>query len=107
MYAITGWGSFVLKENLTLLKFDIKEWSSGKFGEVGDFDRIQEDINLSEVECVLLKEVKAKWWKLKKAKDIYNYQKARIQRIHEGDTNSTFFHKCINKRHVQTKLMGL
>lgn len=84
---VSEWGSFVLKEKLKLLIYDIKIWSREKFGKIdeaiakaalqfNDMDKTQEVRNLSEGECSLLKEAKEKAWQLKKVKDSYSFQKS-------------------------------
>lgn len=52
---------------------------------------LQEERDLTESACTLLKESKARVWQLKKVRNNYNFQKAIVQWIKEGDANAFFF----------------
>lgn len=60
-YSVSGWGIFVFKEKLKLLKDDIKVWSTEKFGNIersiselnlkfNELDQAQEERALTELD---------------------------------------------------------
>lgn len=108
-YNILGWGGFVLKEKLKLLKNDLKEWNRVVFGYVDSviadkkmriesLDRIDDAIGLDEEEIIERNQVSAELLRTLNWKEAILYQKVKTRWLREGDTNSSFFHSWINRR---------
>lgn len=69
-------------------------------------DRLQEERNLDEAECT---ERKREWETLNnlfEAKDHIQLQQARNKWVREGDTNSSYFHKCVEIRGRAKEIKG-
>lgn len=117
-YNVEGWGGYILKEKLKLLREDIKKWSKDSVGDLKakieqekkvmeHFDKLQEERDLEEAEVSCARESKSNLWHLLKLKESYAFQKARVQWIKEGDANTAFFHRCINIRNKVNGISGL
>lgn len=113
-YVISGWGSFVLEEKLKLLKGDIKIWSKSTFGQIEDTLEsrkvdiealyiIDDALGLEEEEIIERNQpstelLRGMIWKERKTKNKW---------IREGDVNSCYYHRWINKRTKSNALEGL
>ncbi|KAL8515928.1 hypothetical protein ACS0TY_014579 [Phlomoides rotata] len=117
-YEVEGWGGFVLKEKLKRLKADIKKWNKEVFGMIDEkiekrkqvilkLDMIDETLGLKENEISLRNEERARLFQDMKSKDSFIFQKARCKWIKEGDANTRFFHKYINKRRKRNEISGV
>ncbi|KAL8474597.1 hypothetical protein ACS0TY_031158 [Phlomoides rotata] len=107
-------GGFVFKEKLKRLKVDLKIWNREVFGsldiedrrkEIHMLDLIDEVVGLDEHEIELRNRERA-WL----SKDIQNTdsllcQKSRAKWIKEGDANTGFFHRCINRRRKNNEIV--
>lgn len=113
-----GWMSFVLKEKLKGLKFIIKEWHKGVYGDMEasvskrvedilELDVRGEEVGLSEEEVELRKSLFRDLWRLLRAKDSNMVQRARSKLFKEGDTNSKNFHKCVKIRNSGNSIKAL
>lgn len=115
---VTGWSGYILKEKLKSLKVRIHKWNDSNFGqlerrisqktdEVNELDRIMEDEILDEEKRM---ERKVAWEDLSnllEVKDHIRVQQARNKWVKDGDTNSRFFHKCVERKGHSKGIKGL
>ncbi|KAL8466630.1 hypothetical protein ACS0TY_035612 [Phlomoides rotata] len=117
-YNISGWGGFVLKEKLKLLKDDLKDWNQQTFGtletsiekkrhEILILDTIDDTLGLDSEEINRRAHIMADLAKDMQRLDSQLYQKARIKWIEEGDANTRFFHNTINRNYKANEISGL
>lgn len=117
-FSIRGWGSYILKEKLKLLKGVLKEWRVETFGELDKsiedkkceierLDRIDDVFGLDEVETKEREDVMADLVKESSWREAQLYKKSRIKWITEGDINNTFFHNWINMRNKRNEIHGI
>ncbi|KAL8525193.1 hypothetical protein ACS0TY_014713 [Phlomoides rotata] len=117
-YEVEGWGGFVLKEKLKRLKTDIKQWNKEVFKQVDEkiedrrnkiqeLDMIDEAMGLVQNEIIQRNEERAGLLYDIKCRDNILQQKARCKWIKEGDANTRYFHKCINKRRKRNEISGV
>lgn len=108
-YRINGWGSFIIKEKLKLLKEDLKKWNAEIFGKVeNNIEKLRQDIQqldiiddtfgLEDQEVIQRNETAAHLLRELKRKDNTQMQQSRISWLKDGDLNSRLFHSFINKR---------
>ncbi|KAL8536611.1 hypothetical protein ACS0TY_011982 [Phlomoides rotata] len=117
-YNVNGWKSYSLKEKLRMLKQDLKGWSREAFGSlhfkmesqretIERLDRFDEVFGLEEEEVIKRNKIGAEL----KRNMIWNeknlFQKAKSKWLKEGDVNSKFFHRWINKRIKVNGIEGL
>ena len=95
-FEVTGWGGFVLKEKLKLIKVALKEWHlshthnlSGKIASLKErqavIDEKGEDEDLSEEEVVELRGISSDIHSLSSLNTSICWQQSRINWLHEGD----------------------
>nr|KYP36537.1 Putative ribonuclease H protein At1g65750 family [Cajanus cajan] len=95
---VHGWGAYVLKEKLKLLKQKLREWNSVKF----------EDPVSSQKRIVnILSKLQNKFWEVAIRNESILAQKSRVSWLKEGDMNTKFFHLMINWRRRKNELKGL
>ncbi|KAL8509059.1 hypothetical protein ACS0TY_016309 [Phlomoides rotata] len=80
-------GGFVLKEKFKMLKVDLKKWNK------------EEIIRKNEARAKLLLNIGRK--------DNLLCQKARCKWLNEGDANTSFYHRVINKRRKMNEITGI
>lgn len=108
-YSVNGWGAFVVKEKLKMLKEDLKVWNREVFGHldfkiekhksvIEQLDVIDEVFGLEEDEYTRRQEAIASLYRDFKWRNNMLAQKSRSKWIKEGDSNTRFFHSCINRR---------
>lgn len=117
-YSVEGLGGYVLKEKLKFLKMDLKNWNKEVFGardskieerklNIFQLDIIDEVLGLDENEIILRNKERALLTMEIKKRDSLLWQKARSKWVREGDANTSFFHKCINKRRKNNEMVGI
>lgn len=116
--SVAGWASYRMKEKLKQLKLKLKEWNTNVFGVVdnninrieialNDIDKEAEKRTLSADEIVERRNLTTELWRQKKRKQSVLYQKSRFQWLKLGETNSGFFHRCVNGRRAMNSINGL
>jgi len=117
-YQVEGNRISVLKENLKLLKADLKEWNKSVFGCVeSDKRRIEMEIEkLDEEDDIDALEDEGRLRRMdllsqlglvnRKLESIYR-QKARVNWLKHGDFNSKLFHSTIRWRRLRNEVKGV
>ncbi|KAL5142373.1 Cleavage and polyadenylation specificity factor subunit 2 [Glycine soja] len=113
-----GWGGFLLKNKLRMLKLSIKQWSK-EFGNISskEIHRIQQKLNavediaatrpLSEEEIKNRHSLQQQLWEVSTAYESLLRQKSRSRWLQEGDNNTAYFHKVINSRRNYNSIQGI
>lgn len=115
---VDGWSAFVLKEKFKFLKQKLKEWNKTHCGNLNDqivnaksdleaWDLEGEESHLSEEESALRRECMANLRRLSRKWCSVQCQKARVRWLQDGDSNSMFFHGCINKKKRMSEILCL
>ncbi|KAK2442416.1 hypothetical protein QL285_013611 [Trifolium repens] len=115
---VSGWMGFVLKEKLKGLKGVIKRWSKEVYGKPEDtklrlvdqikvLDLKSEDGGLSVEEVVIRKRLFEQLWEVLKSIDASTFQRSHSKWLREGDSNSKYFHGCINARKRMNTISAL
>lgn len=100
------------------LKTNLKNWNKETFGlldkrietrklEILKLDVLDDAFGLDEWEVAARNKERALLITDIKQKDSLLRQKAIVRWIKEEDTNSSLFHKCINKRRKSNEIVGL
>ncbi|XP_019423064.1 PREDICTED: uncharacterized protein LOC109332536 [Lupinus angustifolius] len=110
-----------------MLKIGVSDWgptpfrtnncwlSDHRFGKqiedkveaINSLDAKGSTCSLSEGDVISRRSTTAELWRLSCQKDNLLLQKSRQRWIREGDSNSKFFHLCINKNQSFKKIIGL
>ena len=108
-FNVQGWGSYVLKQKLKMIKACLKEWHQkrsqnmeGKIIEVKNriayFDTKGEVSALLDEEANELHQLSVRLHSMARVQTSINWQKARLNWLQEGDANSKFFHGVMANR---------
>ena len=101
-----GWGGYVLKSKLQILKQRLKNWSKDNIGDLGNkVKKIQQKLNdlenslsaqPSDQQVQELKKTQADLGEKATLHESFVRQKSRSKWIKEGDNNTSYFHRIIN-----------
>ncbi|GKV27862.1 hypothetical protein SLEP1_g36982 [Rubroshorea leprosula] len=117
-FNIQGWGGYVLKEKLKLLKNSMKEWTRSHVQEVDKkIEEAKDNIakldckgelqQLTEEESSLKRDLLLNLWENIQKKEEMARQKSRMMWMKEGDANTSFFHRCIKSRWRRNEINSL
>jgi hypothetical protein len=106
---VDGWGGFVLKEKLKMMKGALKEWHvahtqnlsrriNSLKARLSVLDLKGEEDTLSEAELADLHEVTTDIVSLSRLQVSINWQQSRSRWLKEGDANSKYFHSMLATR---------
>jgi hypothetical protein len=106
---VDGWGGFVLKEKLKMMKGALKEWhvahTQNLSSRIDSFkarlsvlDLKGEEDTLSEAELEDMHEVTTDIFSLSRLQTSINWQQSRSRWLKEGDANSKYFHSMLATR---------
>ncbi|KAH1215362.1 hypothetical protein GmHk_13G036515 [Glycine max] len=97
-YHPSGWGGYALKLKLKFIKGCIRQWSlqNGSNASIISQDEVQ-----------LRKSLQEQLWSAALAYESMLRQKSRVKLIREGDRNSSYFHRIINRRRRVNAFQGL
>jgi len=106
---VNGWGCFVLKQKLKMIKLSLKDWHQrhsqnmeGKISSVKNhiffFDSKAETSKLLEEEVNEIHELSVNLHSLSWVQCSMNWQKSRLKWLQEGDENSKLFHGVMSAR---------
>lgn len=115
---VDGCHSYVLKEKLKLLKCALKDWNKNSFRNIHDkitaavaeikiLDDKGELGSFLEGDVLKMRELFEEFWKLSRMNDSLQFQKSRLRWLQLGDSSSSFFHACTNKRLKVNGIQGL
>jgi len=106
---ISGWGSFVLKEKLKLLKLALKDWHQrhaqnlparilSLTDSITSLDLKGESEVLSDEEILELHGLSEELFSLSRANSSICWQQSRSRWLKEGDANSKYFHRIMSSK---------
>lgn len=108
----------MLKEKLKYLKSKLKARNKDSFGNIDDkisnvvenikaIDDKGENGSFKDGDMMRIKEFFQLFWKLSSNKESLLLQRSRLKWLQMGDSNSSFFHACVNKRLRGNTIHGL
>ncbi|RHN51490.1 hypothetical protein MtrunA17_Chr6g0469151 [Medicago truncatula] len=117
-FQIPGWGGYVFKEKLKLIKKSLKEWHfthiqnlSGKIEALKvrqtDYDEKAEEQELSVEELTELRSISSNIHYLSRLKTSICWQQSRLTWPREGDANSKYFHSVLACRRSRNSLSSI
>jgi len=115
---VDGWGGFVLKEKLKLLKSALKEWHSvhvqnilGRIASLktrlSDLDDKAEEDDFTVEEVEELRGVSHDLHSLSRVNTSISWQQSCLLWLREGDANSKYFHSMLANRRRRNTIVSL
>lgn len=113
---ISGRAAYVVKKKLKRLKERLQKWNKEVYGIVDlKIDKLITEINQLETDCggndpdrlERIKSINEEFWKQLRAKESILCQKSRSKWQREGDSNSRFFHACVNSNRRRNQITAL
>jgi len=115
---VDGWGGFVLKEKLKLMKSALKEWHLSHSKNIpAKLDSLKarlsvldgkgEDERLSEVEIEELHGITHELHSLSRVNTSICWQQSRLLWLKDGDANSKYFHSVLSSRRKRNSLVSI
>jgi len=106
---VSGWGSYVLKEKLKLLKLALKDWHQCHAqnlpariltlkDNMASLDLKGESTGLTDEEIQELHGLSENLFSLSRINSSICWQQSRVQWFKEGDANSKYFHRVMSGR---------
>ncbi|KAK2392457.1 hypothetical protein QL285_065815 [Trifolium repens] len=107
--SVGGWGGFVLKEKLKVMKGALKEWHAAHAQNLSSridslklrlssLDLKGEEDSLSEADLAEMHGVSADIHSLSRLQASINWQQSRSKWLKEGNANSKYFHSMLTSR---------
>ena len=108
-FQISGWGSYVLKEKLKLMKLALRDWHQchaqnlparilALKENIASLDLKGESTALSDGEIQEMHGLSENLFSLSRINSSICWQQSRVQWFKEGDANSKFFHRVMSGR---------
>lgn len=115
---VQGRSIYCFKEKLKKLKEGIKVWNIEVFGnldvkikeltaDLKEYDTLACNTSLFVEEVDKIREITNEQWKVQGMKDNLMHQKARLRWIKEGDSNSAYFHSCVNYQRRRNNFVAI
>ncbi|MCH79613.1 cysteine-rich receptor-like protein kinase, partial [Trifolium medium] len=115
---VEGWGGFVLKEKLKLIKLALKEWHNshsrnipGKLASLKErlaaLDSKGEDEDLTVDEIDELHSTSSAIHSLSRVNSSICWQQSRLNWLREGDANTQYFHSVLASRRRRNSLSSV
>lgn len=113
---VEGWMAHIVKEKLKYLKENLKQWNKEVYRYIDlNIEEIVKDINSLEDDARdennwdedKWKRLNSEMWTALRPKESYLAQKARIDWIQQGDSNSRFFHNMVKHRQKKNQIDAL
>jgi len=112
---VTGWGGYVFKEKLKLIKLALKDWHASNTQNLpakidslknrqATLDSKGEEADLSEDELGELHGISTNIHSLSRLNTSICWQQSRLNWLHDGDANSKFFHSVLANRRRRNSL---
>ncbi|MCH83336.1 endonuclease/exonuclease/phosphatase family protein [Trifolium medium] len=115
---VEGWGGFVLKEKLKLIKLALKEWHTSHSRNIPEkiaslkeriaaLDSKGEDDELTVDEVDELHSTTSDIHSLSRINKSICWQQSRLQWLRDGDANTQYFHSVLASRRRQNSLSSI
>jgi hypothetical protein len=111
-------GNVCIKRKMKLIKARLRDWHKSHTQNIGEkikeakeeLNRLEikgESVGLSMEEVLNMRETATKLHELSNLNCSIQWQNSRVRWLKEGDANSSYFHRCINKRRRENEILSL